>query len=140
MQVFHGPLTAVLCLSLVCPQALVADSSTNSPSHETERTTSRGANDLKQLEGDARILHALNRFTFGPRPGDVDAVRAKGLDKWFEQQLHPASFEETDLNARLSQFPAMQWSPEELLYRMPSNAIIRQTLDGKMPVPERGAL
>ena len=34
----------------------------------------------------------------------------------------------------------MQWTPEELLYRVPSNAIIRQTLDGKLPVPERGAL
>ena len=63
-----------------------------------------------------------------------------GLDKWFEQQLHPASIEETDLKSRLSQFPAMQWSPEELLYRVPSNAIIRQALDGKLPIPERGAL
>jgi uncharacterized protein (DUF1800 family) len=70
----------------------------------------------------------------------VDAVRAEGLDKWFEQQLHPQNIEETDLNTRLSQFPAMQWNPEELLYRVPSNAIIRQTLDGKLPVPERGAL
>ena len=34
----------------------------------------------------------------------------------------------------------MQWNPEELLFRVPSNAIIRQALDGKMPVPERGAL
>ncbi len=48
--------------------------------------------------------------------------------------------DETDLKSRLAQFPAMQWTPEELLFRVPSNAIIRQTLDGKMPVPERGAL
>jgi uncharacterized protein (DUF1800 family) len=34
----------------------------------------------------------------------------------------------------------MQWNPEELLFRVPSNAIIRQTLDGKIPEPERGAL
>src|SRR5579863_2620868 len=140
MQVFHGPLTAVLCLSLVCPQALVADSPTNSPSHETKKSYGRGANDLKQLQGDARILHALNRFTFGPRPGDLDAVRAEGLDKWFEQQLHPANLNDADLHSRLSQFPAMQWSPEDLLYRVPSNAVIRQALDGKLSVPERGAL
>src|SRR6185437_1268358 len=95
----------------------------------------------KPLAGDARILHALNRFTFGPRPGDLEAVRAEGLDTWFDQQLHhPAKIDETNLNARLAQFPAMQWSPAELLYRVPSNAIIRQTLDGKLPVPERGAL
>ena len=140
MQFLHGPLTAVLCLSLVCPQALVADSASGSANHDAKRSVGRATNDSKQLEGDARILHALNRLTFGPRPGDVDAVRAEGLDKWFEQQLRPASIEETDLKSRLSQFPAMQWSPEELLYRVPSNAIIRQALDGKLPIPERGAL
>ncbi len=140
MQFLHGTLTAVLCLSLVCPQMLVAESASGPADHDAGRAAGRSINGKRQIEGDARILHALNRFTFGPRPGDVDAVRAEGLDKWFEEQLHPASFEETDLNARLAQFPAMQWSPQELLYRVPSNAIIRQTLDGKLPVPERGAL
>ncbi|MGA8086844.1 MAG: DUF1800 domain-containing protein [Terracidiphilus sp.] len=140
MQFLDGPLTAVLCLSLVCPQVLAADSPAGPGNHDGKRSSGRATNDSRPLEGDARILHALNRFTFGPRPGDVDAVGAEGLDKWFEWQLHPASIEEADLNVRLSQFPAMQWTPEELLYRVPSNAIIRQTLDGKLPVPERGAL
>jgi uncharacterized protein (DUF1800 family) len=139
MQLFHGPLTAVLCLSLITPagsaQSLVSDS--NQP---TKHNSGRTAYHSTELRGDARILHALNRFTFGPRPGDVDAVRAMGLDKWFEQQLHPATIGEADLNARLAEFPAMQWNPQELLFRVPSNAIIRQTLDGKIPVPERGAL
>jgi len=138
MQFLHGPLIAVLCLNLVCPQIVVADASF--ADHAAKSAAGHSTNVSKQLEGDARILHALNRFTFGPRPGDVDAVRAEGLDKWFDRQLHPASLEEADLNARLSQFPAMQWSPQDLLYRLPSNAIIRQTLDGKLPVPERGAL
>src|SRR5579871_2849163 len=138
MQFFHGPLTAVLCLSLVCPQARVADSGPGAADHDAKRADRRAADSAKSLEGDARILHALNRFSFGPRPGDVDAVRAKGLDKWFDEQLHPANLDETNLNARLSQFPAMQWRVDELLYRVPSNAIIRQTLDGKLPVPERG--
>ena len=85
-------------------------------------------------------MHALNRLTFGPRPGDVEAVRAEGLDKWFDSNcIRPVSTRQTS-SPRLSQFPAMQWTPEELLYRLPSNAIIRQTLDGKLPVPERGAL
>ncbi len=139
MQFFHGPLTALLCLSLITPagsaQSLVSDS--NQP---TKHASGRTAYHSTELRGDTRILHALNRFTFGPRPGDVDAVRTMGLDKWFEQQLHPATIGDADLNARLAEFPAMQWSPQELLFRVPSNAIIRQALDGKIPVPERGAL
>ena len=141
MQFLQGPLTAVLCVSLLCPAAPaqeVANATSDKPaaSKRGSRTEYRSS----QLQGDARILHALNRLTFGPRPGDVDAVRTMGLDKWFDQQLHPASIDKGDLNARLAEFPAMQWNPEELLFRVPSNAIIRQTLDGKLPAPERGAL
>ena len=28
-----------------------------------------------------RALHALNRFTFGPRPGEADRVAAMSVDK-----------------------------------------------------------
>jgi len=92
------------------------------------------------LQGDERVLHALNRFTFGPRPGDLEAVKAMGLEKWLAQQLHPASINEADLRARLAQFPAMRDSTEELLVRLPSNAMIRQAVDGKVPIPQGGAV
>jgi uncharacterized protein (DUF1800 family) len=92
------------------------------------------------LRGDERILHALNRLTFGTRPGDLEAVRGMGLEKWFAQQLHPETIDQSDLEARLAQFPAMQWSPQDLLFRLPSNAVIRQAADGKGPIPEGGAL
>ena len=139
MQVFHAPLTAVLCLCLACPAAPVQSTLSDSD-QPTRRNSGRAVYHSTELQGDARILHALNRFTFGPRSGDVDAVRAMGLDKWFDHQLHPASINESDLQSRLAEFPAMQWNPEELLFRVPSNAIIRQTLDGKIAVPEHGAL
>ncbi|WP_348260926.1 DUF1800 domain-containing protein [Telmatobacter sp. DSM 110680] len=139
MQFFHGPLTAVLGLSLVAP-AVPAQTSVSDTNQPPKRLSGRSNYHSTEIQGDARILHALNRFTFGPRPGDVDAVRTMGLDKWFDQQLHPATIGEVDLRARLAEFPAMQWNPQELLFRVPSNAIIRQALDGKIPVPERGAL
>jgi uncharacterized protein (DUF1800 family) len=93
-----------------------------------------------QLRGDERILQALNRFTFGPKPGDLEAVRKMGLDEWFDQQLRPAAIDETDLDARLAQFPAMQWSMQDLFFRLPSNPIIRQAAQGRVDVPETGTL
>lgn len=137
MQLVHGPLCAVLCLSLVVPP-LPAESA--AASTDSDKAAKRSAYHSAELQSDARILHALNRFTFGPRPGDVDSVRKMGLEKWFDQQLHPASINPLDLNVRLAEFPAMQWSPEELLFRAPSNAIIRQAMDGKLSVPEKGVL
>src|ERR1700684_4683832 len=43
----------------------------------------------KRLSTEQQIIHALNRLTFGPRPGDVEEVRRIGLAKWIELQLHP---------------------------------------------------
>lgn len=143
MQLFRVPLTAVLCLSLV-GQSLAAAPQTGTPESSASPHNSadhnRPAYRSTQLQGDDRILHALDRFTFGPPPGDLAAVRAMGLDKWFNLQLNPASIDEVDLRTRLAQFPAMQWTPDQLLYRVPSNGIIRQTIAGKLPLPERGAL
>ena len=42
----------------------------------------------QKLTPDQQIIHALNRLTFGPRPGDIEQVRRIGLNKWIEQQLH----------------------------------------------------
>jgi uncharacterized protein (DUF1800 family) len=47
------------------------------------------ASDVRELPADQQIIQALSRLTFGPRPGDVLKVRAMGLDKWIDQQLHP---------------------------------------------------
>jgi hypothetical protein len=43
----------------------------------------------QKLTPDQSICQALNRLTFGPRPGDIDQVRRIGLLKWIDQQLHP---------------------------------------------------
>ena len=140
----------VLCWSLCspAPPAVAQDAAPgqNAASNEQyaapqkHRTSYAARSEPGQLEGDARILHALNRLTFGPRPGDLEAVRSMGLDKWFDGQLHPENIGETDLNARLTQYPAMQWSARDLMFRMPSPAIIRQAADGKIEIPRGGTL
>ncbi len=78
------------------------------------------------VKGEGRVLHALNRLTFGPRPGDVAAVEAMGLNTWFEMQLNPAKIDDSALEARLAMFPAMQMPQQELMARYPSQQVIRQ--------------
>jgi uncharacterized protein (DUF1800 family) len=141
MQRFKATLAGLMCVSLIGPSAPAFAESVPSPDNQSGNGTShRPAYQSGQLHGDERILHALNRFTFGPRPGDLETVRAMGLDQWFNQQLHPETLDQADLNARLAQFPAMQLDPQTLLARYPSNAIIRQVADGKATIPKNPAL
>ena len=89
----------------------------------------------KQIQGDERVLHALNRFTFGPRPGDVAAVQAMGVQKWFEQQLNPSSIDDSALDARLAMFPAMRMEQAEMIRRYPSPVVLRQMIAKDIPLP-----
>jgi hypothetical protein len=86
----------------------------------------RGPTAGAQTKGESRTLHALNRLTFGPRPGDVAAVDAMGLSNWFEMQLNPGKIDDSALNARLAAYPAMQLPQAELMARYPSQQVIRQ--------------
>ena len=82
-----------------------------------------------------RALQALNRLSFGPRPGDVARVEAMGVDKWIDQQLHPESIDDTALEARLDSYPAMRLSERDLLLDFPAEPLVRAVADGKMPMP-----
>jgi uncharacterized protein (DUF1800 family) len=65
--------------------------------------------------------HLLNRFTFGPKPGDVDAVVNMGLEKWFQQQLN-ANVPDDSLNQMLSGFDALKMSNAEIVNTYPKGA------------------
>jgi uncharacterized protein (DUF1800 family) len=93
------------------------------------------AADSSPLTEQERVLQALNRLTFGPRPGDVAAVEAMGLDKWIDQQLNPSKIDDSALDARLSAYPAMQLSLQQMIEHFPTPAMIRQAERGKLPIP-----
>ena len=135
MQFPQRSLAAAMCVCLCAstlPQTALAVAA-GGYDHPSSRTAG-------ELTSDERILHALNRFTFGPRPGDLETVRLMGLDRWFAQQLRPASIDNSALQTRLDEYPSMQWSSEELLARLPSGAIIRQVVDGKAAMPPGGVV
>src|SRR5579862_2555692 len=82
-----------------------------------------------------RALHALNRLTYGPRPGEVDKVLAKGVDSWIEDQLHPESIDDGALGPHMSAYRALTLKPQELAQTFPTDTMIRQVIAGKRPMP-----
>ncbi|MGH9590504.1 MAG: DUF1800 family protein, partial [Terracidiphilus sp.] len=133
MRFLRGLPVLVLCFAVSSPSPLAL--AQESQAAQPKATPARSAYRSTQLQGDARIMQALNRFTFGPTPGELEAVRAEGLDKWFNEQLHPQSIDESALSTRLAQFPAMQMNVHNLISRYPSNALVRMAMNGRVQIP-----
>src|ERR1700730_17906598 len=94
----NSPLVA---LGIVfCLAAMPAFSKRSAPKDDQARQQAKLFH--TKLDKNKQILHALDRLTFGPRPGDVERVRKLGVKKWIDQQLHPDRIaESTYLEARL---------------------------------------
>ena len=79
-----------------------------------------------RLSGEQRILHVLNRLGFGARPGDVERVRAMGIDRYIEQQLYPEKIADAVAEAKVKNLTALQLSTPELFAKYPQpNALLR---------------
>jgi uncharacterized protein (DUF1800 family) len=132
--------SALLLCALLALQSIPASASPQSASNPTNPALSlippqHTRPIAAHLDPDQRILHLLNRFSFGPTPNQIASVRTLGVDKWFEQQLHPDRLPDANLNARLAEFPAMGLPVDQLLAQFPSGAEIRQASNGKLPMP-----
>src|SRR6266700_552756 len=82
-----------------------------------------------------RALHALQRLTFGPRPGDIEKVLTLGVDKWIAQQLDPAQIPDPAIDAKLGPYRTLRMQPRELVQAFPTNQMIREAAEGKRPLP-----
>ena len=112
----------LLCVSLACavPQLLAK---------KKDKAAEAGANEQK------RAVQALNRLTFGPRPGDIQQVAAMGVDRWIDLQLHPEKIPDAAVEARLAPFRTLRMSSKEIVEEFPDNQMIRQVMDGKKSLP-----
>jgi uncharacterized protein (DUF1800 family) len=87
-----------------------------------------------------RAIQALNRLTFGPKPGDVEVVLKKGVDDWIEDQLHPESIDDSALNPRIGPYATTRMNPKQLAETFPSDTLIRQVIAVKRPMPDDPAI
>jgi uncharacterized protein (DUF1800 family) len=91
----------------------------------------------KKLGKDEQILHALDRLTFGPRPGDVERLKKIGLKKWIDLQLHPEQIKESvALELQLLPLESLRMTPMETVQRYPPPQLIKAIADGKQQLPE----
>ena len=71
--------------------------------------------DVRELPADQQIIQALNRLTFGAKPGDILKVRAMGVDKWIDQQLQPRKINDDAMDAFVRNYSALNANQDDLL-------------------------
>jgi uncharacterized protein (DUF1800 family) len=99
-------------------------------------------------ESDRKIFHALNRLTYGARPGDLERVRAVGLSAWIDRQLRPQSIDDSVAERALAELTTLRMPIADLLREYPrpdprlrekiaSGEMTRQEMQERYPMEKR---
>jgi uncharacterized protein (DUF1800 family) len=91
----------------------------------------------KLLSPDEQLHHALERLTFGPRPGDFDSLQRLGLRKWLDLELHPEKVAENPVLApRLADLESLRMTPREIYLHYPPPQMIAAVARGRGTLPD----
>ena len=133
-RLLRSAFASILIMQLALPGGLRAQiqMAGEKPQPQAKAASSHPTTPLSNDEG---VLHVLNRFTYGPRPGDLERVRAMGLNAWFKQQLNPQSIDDSALESRLESYPAMRLPLDKLMEDYPTQGMVRATMNGRAGIP-----
>ncbi len=120
----------IFSLMLITTQILSAQTAAKKTPHTAQTAPEAPLTDRE------RALQLLNRFTFGPRPGDLDLVMKAGRENWFEQQLNPESIPDPIVDKRLQDYPSLALTSALTVSNFPTNQLLRQISEGKQPLPK----
>jgi uncharacterized protein (DUF1800 family) len=120
MQITKLVAVVAALLGVVPAGAYAQSSGTKSPA----RTVARS--DVRELPADQQIIQALNRLTFGSRPGDALKVRAIGLDNWIDQQLRPEKINDSQMEQFVAKYGALNRDQNDLLRQYAEQQRARQ--------------
>jgi uncharacterized protein (DUF1800 family) len=131
LQVHAGPSSA---LAQQPAPALPPHTSTPGSTLATTPKRASGKKTVKLTE-EQRALHALNRLTFGPRPGDLQKVKDTDVNDWIEQQLHPEEINDSVLDGKLGSLRTLRMSTRDLVQTFPNNKLVKEAAEGNIPLP-----
>ncbi|HEY3105125.1 MAG TPA: DUF1800 family protein, partial [Pyrinomonadaceae bacterium] len=82
-----------------------------------------------------RIVHVLNRLGFGPRPGDVERVKAMGLENYINQQLNPEKISDTVAENKIKDLTVLNMTTAELYGKFPQPGQLLRQLQARGMLP-----
>ena len=90
----------------------------------------------RKLTEEQRIIHVLNRLGFGARPGDVERVKAMGVENYINQQLNPNSIADAVAENKVKDLQVLSMSTDELYEKFPQPGQLIRQLQARGLLPE----
>jgi len=90
---------------------------------------------VQSLTEEQRINHVLNRLGFGARPGDVERVKAMGVEKYIEQQLNPEKISDTVAENKIRDLSVLNTPTAELYEKYPQPGQLLRQLQARGVLP-----
>ena len=85
----------------------------------------------KKLTDEQKIAHVLNRLNFGARPGDIEKVKAIGLQKYIDQQLSPSSINDAVAETKVKNLEIFGMTTAEVFEKYPNPGALLRALEGR---------
>src|SRR5262245_40163163 len=93
---------------------LLASGSPLGFAQETKNQKDKAKNVAQSLTADQKVIHLLNRISFGPRPGDLERVMKMGWQKYLDEQLHPERIADEIVETKLKNLESIHLDNREL--------------------------
>ena len=90
----------------------------------------------KSLTEEQRIIHVLNRLGFGARPGDVERVKAMGLENYINQQLSPEKIVDSVAENKVRELSVLNMTTAELYEKYPQPGQLLKQLQARGMLPD----
>jgi uncharacterized protein (DUF1800 family) len=116
-------LVAWLAIALLLSQSIISFADNNKDSK------------AKKLTEEQRIVHVLNRLGFGARPGDLERVKAMGVENYINQQLNPEKISDTVAENKIKDLQILNMSTAELYEKFPQPGQLLRQLQARGALP-----
>jgi uncharacterized protein (DUF1800 family) len=94
----------------------------------------------RELTLDEQVKQAIDRLSYGPRPGLYDSVRAMGVDVWVARQLVPSRIPDPAGARFVAQFPSLSERAQQLLAQDPPPSVEKKAAGAQPTAADSAAM
>ncbi len=98
-------------------------------------TAQKKSSQQPRLTDDQKIVHVLNRLAFGARPGDVERVKAMGIENYIRQQLSPEKISDSLAQTKVKDLATLSMTTAQLYEKFPQPSQLLRQLERRGDLP-----